>query len=108
MKITTKIFIYKLSKKFCRSPEKRGETIQNINKIKNNNKGIIQIRLSEPITIGNEINKPPKALLEVVKKVARPIDIKKLYAMVFLKKTWFFSNTNAKQNGQIKLSQHPA
>ena len=77
------LFINSL-KWFCKSPEKRGDTIKNINKIETNNKGIIQIKLSEPITNGSEMNKPPKALLEVVKKVARPTDIKKLKAIVFL------------------------
>ena len=61
-----------------------------------------------PITIGVEVSKPSQAFLEKVKNAARPVDIRKPKAVVFLNKFLLFSRTNAMQNGHTKLSQDAA
>ena len=61
-----------------------------------------------PATIGKEVIKPSHAFLEKVKKAAKPVEIRKPKAAVFLKKSVPFSRINAMQNGQTKLSQDPA
>ena len=58
--------------------------------------------------IGIEVNKPSQAFLEKVKNAAKPVDMRKLKAKVFLNKLFPLSINNAKQNGQTKFSQDAA
>ena len=57
---------------------------------------------------GIEVNKPSHAFLEKVKNAAKPVDIRKLKAAVFLNKLLPFSINNAIENGHTKFSQDAA
>ena len=61
-----------------------------------------------PKTIGIEVNKPSQAFLEKVKNAAKPVDIRKLKAKLFLNKLFPLSINNAMQNGQTKFNQDAA
>tara|TARA_E500000331_G_scaffold346104_1_gene384522 strand:+ start:922 stop:1140 length:219 start_codon:yes stop_codon:yes gene_type:complete len=61
-----------------------------------------------PKTIGIEVNKPSQAFLEKVKNAAKPVDMRKLKAAVFLNKLFPLWINKAMQNGQTKFSQDAA
>ena len=61
-----------------------------------------------PKTIGIEVNKPSHAFLEKVKNAAKPVEMRKLKATVFLNKLLPFSINKAMQNGHTKFSQDAA
>ena len=69
---------------------------------------IIQTKLSEPITIGIERDKPIQAFLEFVRNAAMPIEVSKQKDHVFLKKFLVFSKISAIQNGHTNINQEPA